>query len=93
MENFVPLVYRKQFLLKIMTKHFNQIDQLLEKLDILQKNHDSVSREMYRLRKEIYRMKTAESQQELETEAENVPDEIRAEEKRTENEREFATPA
>lgn len=64
-----------------MTKQSNQIDRLLEKLDVLQKNQDSVSREMYQLRKEIYKMKAADSQQEQETEAEKVSDEIQANEK------------
>jgi uncharacterized membrane protein len=64
-----------------MTKQLNQIDQLLEKLDILQKNHDSVSREMYQLRKEIYRMKTAESQLKKDSESEIVSDGIQADEK------------
>ncbi len=48
-----------------MAKQPNQTDQLLEKLEMLQKKQDMVSSEIYQLRKELILLKMEEAQQKL----------------------------
>ncbi|MEI6277535.1 MAG: DUF2339 domain-containing protein [Prolixibacteraceae bacterium] len=48
-----------------MAEKTNPTDHLLDKLEILQKKQDVVAREIYQLRKEIYRMKAEDSQQKI----------------------------
>lgn len=77
-----------------MEEQLNPTDRLLEKLNILQKKQDSVSSEMYQLRKEIYRMKAAESQQKIQEQASKAIDEAEenlAGDKESGNERQYDT--
>ena len=71
----------------------NQTDRLLEKLEILQKKQDSVSSEIYHLRKEIYRLRADEQDNLVEQHAvgEKKTEEVQSDELQPEMEGQYVS--